>query len=399
MSTARKPLEGLKVLELGQLIAGPFAGKCFAEFGADVIKVEPPGSGDPLRKWRSLHNGTSLWWFVQNRAKKSITVDLRVPDGQEIVRKLAVDADVIIENFRPGTMEKWGLGYEALSKVNPGLVMLRLSGFGQTGPMRDQAGFGSVGESMGGLRYVTGFPERAPVRPNLSIGDALASLHGVIGTMMALHHRDKNGGKGQVVDVALYEAVFNMMEGSLPEFDMYGLIRERTGTNLTGIVPSNTYLAKDGQHVVIGGNGDSIFKRLMNLIGRSDLAEDPSLADNAGRAKRADELDGAIGEWTAKYPVDDVVRMLNEAQVPNGKIYSMADISRDPQYLAREMIRTVILNDGTKLKVPGVVPKLSETPGDVGWVGPQLGEHTQAVLEGIGYSSADIASLRERKVI
>ena len=399
MSTARKPLEGLKVLELGQLIAGPFAGKCFAEFGADVIKVEPPGSGDPLRKWRSLHNGTSLWWFVQNRAKKSITVDLRVPDGQEIVRKLAVDADVIIENFRPGTMEKWGLGYEALSKVNPGLVMLRLSGFGQTGPMRDQAGFGSVGESMGGLRYVTGFPERAPVRPNLSIGDALASLHGVIGTMMALHHRDKNGGKGQVVDVALYEAVFNMMEGSLPEFDMYGLIRERTGTNLTGIVPSNTYLAKDGQHVVIGGNGDSIFKRLMNLIGRSDLAEDPSLADNAGRAKRADELDGAIGEWTAKYPVDDVVRMLNEAQVPNGKIYSMADISRDPQYLAREMIRTVVLNDGTKLKVPGVVPKLSETPGDVGWVGPQLGEHTQAVLEGIGYSSADIASLRERKVI
>ena len=399
MSTARKPLEGLKVLELGQLIAGPFAGKCFAEFGADVIKVEPPGSGDPLRKWRSLHNGTSLWWFVQNRAKKSITVDLRVPDGQEIVRKLAVDADVIIENFRPGTMEKWGLGYEALSKVNPGLVMLRLSGFGQTGPMRDQAGFGSVGESMGGLRYVTGFPERAPVRPNLSIGDALASLHGVIGTMMALHHRDKNGGKGQVVDVALYEAVFNMMEGSLPEFDMYGLIRERTGTNLTGIVPSNTYLAKDGQHVVIGGNGDSIFKRLMNLIGRSDLAEDPSLADNAGRAKRADELDGAIGEWTAKYPVDDVVRMLNEAQVPNGKIYSMADISRDPQYLAREMIRTVVLNDGTKLKVPGVVPKLSETPGDVGWVGPQLGEHTQSVLEGIGYSSADIASLRERKVI
>ncbi len=399
MTTARKPLEGLKVLELGQLIAGPFAGKCFAEFGADVIKVEPPGSGDPLRKWRSLHNGTSLWWFVQNRAKKSITVDLRVPDGQEIVRKLALDADVIIENFRPGTMEKWGLGYEALSKVNPGLVMLRLSGFGQTGPMRDQAGFGSVGESMGGLRYVTGFPERAPVRPNLSIGDALASLHGVIGTMMALHHRDKNGGKGQVVDVALYEAVFNMMEGSLPEFDMYGLIRERTGTNLTGIVPSNTYLAKDGQHVVIGGNGDSIFKRLMHLIGRSDFAEDPALADNAGRATRGDDLDGAIGEWTAKYPVDDVVRMLNEAQVPNGKIYSMADISRDPQYLAREMIRTVALNDGTKLKVPGVVPKLSETPGDVGWVGPQLGEHTQSVLEGIGYSSADIASLKERKVI
>lgn len=399
MTQSRKPLEGLKVLELGQLIAGPFAGKCFAEFGADVIKIEPPGSGDPLRKWRSLHDGTSLWWFVQNRGKKSVTVNMRVAEGQEIVRKLALDADVIIENFRPGTMEKWGLGYEVLSQANPRLVMLRLSGFGQSGPMRDQAGFGSVGESMGGLRYVTGFPEQAPVRPNLSIGDALASLHGVIGTMMALHHRDRNGGKGQVVDVALYEAVFNMMEGSLPEFDMYGLIRERTGTNLTGIVPSNTYLAKDGQHVVIGGNGDSIFKRLMTLIGRSDLAEDPALADNAGRATRADELDAAIGDWTAKYDVDTVVGLLNEAQVPNGKIYSMADIVRDPQYLARGMIQSVNLRDGTELKVPGVVPKLSETPGDVGWVGPQLGEHTDEVLASLGYRGDEISALRERKVI
>lgn len=399
MTQSRKPLEGLKVLELGQLIAGPFAGKCFSEFGADVIKIEPPGVGDPLRKWRSLHDGTSLWWFVQNRGKKSVTVNMRVAEGQEIVRKLALDADVIIENFRPGTMEKWGLGYEVLSQANPRLVMLRLSGFGQSGPMRDQAGFGSVGESMGGLRYVTGFPEQAPVRPNLSIGDALASLHGVIGTMMALHHRDRNGGKGQVVDVALYEAVFNMMEGSLPEFDMYGLIRERTGTNLTGIVPSNTYLAKDGQHVVIGGNGDSIFKRLMTLIGRSDLAEDPALADNAGRATRADELDAAIGDWTAKYDVDTVVGLLNEAQVPNGKIYSMADIVRDPQYLARGMIQSVNLRDGTELKVPGVVPKLSDTPGDVGWVGPQLGEHTDEVLASLGYRGDEISALRERKVI
>lgn len=399
MTQSRKPLEGLKVLELGQLIAGPFAGKCFSEFGADVIKIEPPGVGDPLRKWRSLHDGTSLWWFVQNRGKKSVTVNMRVAEGQEIVRKLALDADVIIENFRPGTMEKWGLGYEVLSQANPRLVMLRLSGFGQSGPMRDQAGFGSVGESMGGLRYVTGFPEQAPVRPNLSIGDALASLHGVIGTMMALHHRDRNGGKGQVVDVALYEAVFNMMEGSLPEFDMYGLIRERTGTNLTGIVPSNTYLARDGQHVVIGGNGDSIFKRLMTLIGRSDLAEDPALADNAGRATRADELDAAIGDWTAKYDVDTVVGLLNEAQVPNGKIYSMADIVRDPQYLARGMIQSVNLRDGTELKVPGVVPKLSDTPGDVGWVGPQLGEHTDEVLASLGYRGDEISALRERKVI
>jgi formyl-CoA transferase len=399
MSTsAQKPLQGLKVIELGQLIAGPFAGKFFAEFGADVIKIEPP-EGDPLRKWRKLHKETSLWWYVQNRNKKSVTVNLRTPEGQDIVRRLAKTADVIIENFRPGTMEKWGLGYDQLSAANPGLVMLRLSGFGQTGPYRDQAGFGSVGESMGGLRYVTGFPDKAPVRPNLSMGDALAAMHGVIGVQMALHHRNVNGGKGQVVDVALYEAVFNMMESSLPEYDMYREVRQRTGTSLTGIVPSNTYLCKDGEHVVIGANGDSIFKRLMILIGRSDLANDPSVADNAGRVKRTDELDGIIGKWTSQYDVESVVRMLNEAQVPNGKIYSMADIVRDPQYLAREMIRQVALPDGTALKVPGIVPKLSATPGDIDWVGPELGEHTDAVLAQCGFSAADIADLRQRKAI
>ena len=399
---SKKPLEGLRVIELGQLIAGPFAGKFFADFGAEVIKVEPPlvdgKGGDPLRGWRKLHNGTSLWWYVQNRNKKSVTIDLRQPDGQEIVRRLAKNADVVIENFRPGTMEKWGLGYERLSADNPGLVMLRLSGFGQTGPYRDQAGFGSVGESMGGLRYVTGFPDRPPVRPNLSIGDALASLHGVIGVMMALHQRNASG-KGQVVDVALYEAVFNMMEGALPEFDMFGELRERTGSNLTGIVPSNTYLTRDRQHVVIGANADSIFKRLMNLIGRNDLANDPSLTDNAGRAKRGDELDAVIGEWTAKHDVDSIVRQLNEAQVPNGKIYSMADISKDAQYLARDMIREVKLSDGTALKVPGVVPKLSETPGDIDWVGPELGEHTETILSACGYGEGEIATLRNRKVI
>jgi formyl-CoA transferase len=277
--------------------------------------------------------------------------------------------------------------------------MLRLSGFGQGGPMRDQAGFGSIGESMGGLRYVTGFPDRPPVRPNLSIGDAIASLHGVIGALMALHHRTANGGKGQVVDVALYEAVFNMMESTLPEYDMFGVVRERTGSNLTGIVPSNTYLSGDGQHVVIGANGDSIFKRLMGLIGREDLANDPALADNAGRAKRVDELDRVIGEWTAKHTAADCVRMLNEAQVPNGPIYSIADIARDPQYLAREMIRQVTLPDGTPLRVPAVVPKLSETPGDVEWVGPKLGEHTDEVLGRLGYSAADIAALRSRGVV
>jgi formyl-CoA transferase len=391
-------LAGLKVIELGQLIAGPFAGKFFAEFGAEVIKVEPP-EGDPLRKWRKLHQGTSLWWYVQNRSKKSVTADLRLPEGQEIVRRLARGADVVIENFRPGTMEKWDLGYERLAEGNPGLVMLRLSGFGQTGPYRDQAGFGAIGESMGGLRYVTGFPDRPPVRPNLSIGDALASLHGVMGALAALRHRDVNGGKGQVVDVALYEAVFNMMESTLPEYDLFGEVRPRTGTNLTGIVPSNTYLTRDGQHVVIGANADSIFKRLMSLIGRPDLAEDPALADNAGRAKRADELDGVIGEWTARHAAEGVLAMLNEAKVPSGKIYSAADIAADPQYRAREMIREVTLPDGARVKVPGVVPKLSGTPGDIGPIGPRLGEHTESVLAAHGYDAPEIARLRERRAI
>ena len=399
-----KPLEGVKVLELGQLIAGPFAGKTFAEFGAEVIKIEPPAvdgsaGGDPLRGWRKLHKGTSLWWYLQGRNKKSVTANLRLPEGQQIVRRLAGDADILIENFRPGTMEKWGLGYEALAKDNPGLVMLRLSGFGQSGPMRDQAGFGAVGESMGGLRYVTGFPDRPPVRLNLSIGDALASLHGVIGALMALHHRNMNGGKGQVVDVALYEAVFNMMESTLPEFDMFGEVRERTGTNLTGIVPSNTYLSRDGQHVLIAANGDSIFKRLMKAIGRPDMANDASLADNAGRAKRGDELDALIGAWVTQHDVDHLLKVLDAAQVPNGKTYSIADIVKDPQYIARQMIVQHTLKDGTPLKLPGIVPRLSDTPGDTDWVGPELGEHTDAVLRGIGYSEAQITGLREKKAI
>lgn len=402
MST--RPLQGLKVLELGQLIAGPFAGKALAEFGAEVIKIEPPKSdkgegGDPLRTWRKLHDGTSLWWHVIARNKKSVTVNLRTSQGQEIVRRLARDMDVVIENFRPGTLEKWGLGYDVLSRDNTGLVMLRLSGFGQSGPYRDQAGFGSVGESMGGMRYVTGFPDRPPVRLNLSLGDALASLHGVIGVLMALRHRDMNGGNGQVVDVALYEAVFNMMESTLPEFDLYGIVRERTGTNLTGIVPSNTYLTRDGAHVVIGGNGDSIFKRLMRAIGRPDLADDPALADNAGRARRADELDAAIGEWTLGHDVEHVLRTLNQAQVPNGKIYSIADIVKDPQFLARDMIRSTTLPDGARVKVPGIVPKLTETPGEIGACGPELGQHTDEVLARIGYDEAARRALRMQHVI
>ncbi len=393
------PLAGLKVLELGQLIAGPFAGKMFAEFGADVIKIEPPDGGDPLRQWRLLHDGTSLWWYVQARNKKSVTVNLRTADGQEIVRRLAREADIVIENFRPGTLEKWGLGYDVLAATNPGLILVRLSGFGQTGPYRDQPGFGAVGESMGGMRHVTGFPDRPPVRMNISIGDALASLHGVVGALMALHHRNVNGGKGQVVDVALYEAVFNMMESLVPDYDMFGEVRERRGAGLTNIVPSNTYVTKGGQNVVIAGNGDSIYKRLMHAIGRDDLGQDPELANNTGRVKRVDEIDGAIGDWAASHELDEILAALKAADVPHGKIYTAVDIVNDPQYLAREMIRQMHLPDGTPLKLPGIVPKLSDTPGSMGWVGPKLGEHTDEVLGAVGYSADDIARLRSAGTI
>ncbi|MDB5806590.1 MAG: CoA-transferase [Betaproteobacteria bacterium] len=403
MTTSFGPLAGLKVLELGQLIAGPFAGKFFSDFGAEVIKVEPPADekgqgGDPIRYWRTLHEGTSLWWHVQSRGKKSVTVNMRLPEGQEIVRKLAAEADIVIENFRPGTLEKWGLGYDDLVKVNKGVILMRVSGFGQTGPMRDLAGFGTVAESMGGMRYVSGFPDRPPVRMNLSIGDGIASLHGVIGVLMCLHHKNKTG-EGQVVDVALYESVFNMMESTLPEYGLTGQVRERTGSNLTGIVPSNTYTSKDGTHIVIGGNGDSIFKRLMTTIGRDDLGTDPALADNAGRAKRATELDDAIQAWCGVHEAALILKALNEAQVPNGKIYSIADIVADPQYQAREMIQTVTLKDGTALKVPGVVPRLSKTPGKVNGSGPDLGEHNREVLATLGYTAEQIAALKAKKAI
>jgi len=393
------PLRGIKVVELGTLIAGPFCARLLAEFGAEVIKIEPPGTGDPLRKWRKLHQGTSLWWYAQARNKKSVTLDLKHPEAQEIVRKLVERADIVVENFRPGAMEKWGLGWEQLSRLNPGLIMVRLSGFGQTGPYRDRPGFGAIGESMGGMRYVTGYPDRPPVRVGVSIGDSIAALHGVIGALMALHHRNVNGGRGQYVDVALYEAVFNMMESVLPEYDMFGFVRERSGASLPGIVPSNTYVTRDEKYVVIGANADPIFKRMMNAIGRLDLANDPALAHNDGRVARTDEIEKVIGDWVAAHDLEHVLQVLEKADVPSSKIYDIADIARDPQFAMREMIQQFTLGDGKTLKLPGIVPKLSETPGSTKWIGPALGEHTAEVLGALGYSEEQQRELKRHGVI
>ena len=393
------PLADIKVLELGTLIAGPFCSRIFAEFGAQVIKVESPDGGDPLRQWRKLHNGTSLWWFLQARNKKSVTVNMREPEGQESVRKLAAEADIVVENFRPGALEKWGLGWERLSESNPGLVMVRLSGYGQSGPYRERAGFGAIGEAMGGLRYVTGYPDRAPVRVGISLGDAVASLYGVIGALMALRHREVSGGSGQVVDVALYEAVFSLMESLLPEYDMTGFVRERSGASLPGIVPSNTYTTRDGKYVVIGANGDAIFKRMMTAIGRDDLGGDPALARNDGRVARTAELDKVIGDWCAAHDLEHVLEVLATAQVPSGKIYDIADIVKDLHYQARGMIEQAQLPDGGPMKVPGVVPKMTQTPGGTRWLGPSLGEHTGEVLAQLGYDEAKIAQLKSRGVI
>ncbi|MCK6399368.1 CaiB/BaiF CoA transferase family protein [Thauera aminoaromatica] len=394
MTTPTKPLAGIKVVELGTLIAGPFAARILAEFGAEVIKIEAPDGGDPLRKWRKLYEGTSLWWYLQARNKKSVTVNLKHPDGVEVVRRLVAEADIVVENFRPGVLDKLGLGWEALSKINPGLVMVRLSGFGQSGPMAQQPGFGAIGESMGGLRYVTGFPERPPVKTGISIGDSIAALWGALGALMALRHKEVNGGAGQVVDVALYEAVFAMMESLVPEFDVFGFVRERTGNIMPGITPSNTHTTRDGRHITIGANGDAIFRRLMRAMGRDDLAEDATLADNAGRDARREELYALIDAWVAQHDEAAVLATLAAAEVPASRIYSVADMFADPQFLAREMLHTVKLPDGRDCRMPGVVPKLSGTPGGSEWIGPALGAHTDAVLAGLGYDEARIAALR-----
>jgi formyl-CoA transferase len=391
-------LRGVRVIEMGQLIAGPFAGKTLGEFGADVIKIEAPGSGDPLRNWRMIKEGTSVWWQVQSRNKRSIALDLRSAEGQDIARRLIAEADVLIENFRPGTLEGWGMGWDALSALNPGLVMLRISGYGQTGPYRDLPGFGAIGEAMGGLRHLTGEPDRVPVRCGVSIGDTLAALHGTIGVLTALYHRKVNGGKGQVIDVALHEAVFNVMESLLPEYSAFGAVREAAGSALPGIAPSNAYRCNDG-YVLIAGNGDSIFKRLMAVIGRDDLAHDPALADNAGRVVRVAEIDAAISVWTATRPITEVLELLGGARVPAGKVYTAKDIAEDPHYRARDMILAQSTRDGYDLEVPGVVPKLLGTPGTVRTSAPGLGDDTDGVLRELGLSEPDIAALRDKGVV
>jgi formyl-CoA transferase len=392
-----EPLTNIKVVEMGQLIAGPFAAKTLADFGADVIKIEPPKVGDALRKWRLLKDGTSVWWQVQSRNKRSLSLDLKQSEAQEIVKTLVKEADILIENFRPGTLEGWGLDPQTLLELNPRLIVLRISGYGQTGPYRDKPGFGVVAEAMGGLRHLTAEPGRVPVRVGISIGDTLASLHGVIGILLALQERH-NSGKGQIIDIALYEAVFNCMESLLPEYSAFGEVREAAGSALPGIAPTNAYLCADGGYVLVAGNGDSIFKRLMTVIGRDDLGHDPQLENNDGRVKRVAELDKAIGEWAKTVSTDKALEILDSIAVPVGRIYTVVDIANDPHYKARGNIHTIQMQDGSKLDVPGVIPKLSRTPGSIKTLAPDIGENTDEILQGIGLSDSQVASLKERGI-
>ncbi|MDQ0739078.1 CaiB/BaiF CoA-transferase family protein [Pseudomonas sp. W4I3] len=393
------PLSGIKVIEIGTLIAAPFAARVMAEFGAEVIKIEAMGQGDPLRKWRKLHEGTSLWWYLQSRNKKSLALDLKSPEGLSLIKQLLGDADVLIENLRPGGLEKLGLGWDVLHALNPKLTLVRISGYGQTGPYRDRPGFGAIGEAMGGIRYTTGNPDSPPARVGVSLGDSLASLHGVIGALMSLLRVKTGQGDGQIVDVSLAESVFNLMESLVPEYDMLGHVRERSGGALPGIAPSNTYLTADGAYVVIAGNSDPIYKRLMTTIGRADLAEAPEFAHNDGRAAKSGLLDAAITHWTSSLPIEQVLSALEAAEVPAGRIYSVADIVSDPHYQARDMLLDAELPGGVSVKMPGIVPKLSETPGAVNWQGPALGQHTDDILGGLGLTGADIQRLKNSGVV
>ncbi|MFJ3524503.1 CaiB/BaiF CoA transferase family protein [Pseudomonas sp. NPDC090203] len=393
------PLNGVRVIEIGTLIAAPFAARLMGEFGAEVIKIESMGQGDPLRKWRKLHEGTSLWWYLQSRNKKSLSLNLKSPEGIAIVKRLAESADVLIENLRPGALEKLGLGWDVLHALNPKLTLVRISGYGQSGPYRDRPGFGAIGEAMGGIRYTTGTPGSPPARVGVSLGDSLASMHAVMGALMSLLRVKTGQGDGQIVDVSLVESVFNLMESLVPEYDMLGHVRERTGGALPGIAPSNTYPTGDGAYVVIAGNSDPIFKRLMHAIGRPDLAEAPEFAQNDGRAAQSDMLDAAISAWSSSLPIDEVLQVLEQAEVPSGRIYNVADIVADPHYQAREMILDAQLPGGASVKMPGIVPKLSETPGSVNWQGPALGQHTDSVLGDLGLTGADIAQLKSQGVV
>lgn len=395
-----KPLKGLKVLEMGQLLAGPFCGSILAGFGADVIKIEKPKTGDPLRVWRKMHKGTSLWWASMSRNKRSITLDMTKPGGQAIARRLAEKVDILLENFKPGTMEKWDMGFESLRQINPGLIMVRVSGWGQTGPYASRPGFANVAEGFGGLRYITGEPARPPVRPGTSMGDTLAGMHAALGTLIAVYHRDVNGGNGQVVDVALYEAVFNMMESSLSEYDKLGVIRERLGAKIEGIVPTSTYPTKDGKFIIIGGNGDSIYRRLMTAVGRPDLAAHPEMQDNAGRVAHESEIDQAIADWTLTKTYDEAYVAMVDADVPTGPVYSIADIVEDEHYNARGIFETVELAPGDTVKIPTMLPKLTETPGGTDWPGPKLGEHNEEIYrELLGISEAEYEDLIAKEVI
>ncbi|MDO5667388.1 MAG: CoA transferase [Alcaligenaceae bacterium] len=394
-----RPLDGIKVLELGQLIAGPFTTKILGEFGAEVIKIEPPLTGDPLRKWRLLHEGTSVWWASQSRNKKSVTVNLRAEEGQAIIRRLIKEVDILVENFRPGALESWGLGEEALKALNPDLIMVRISGYGQSGPYKDLPGFGVVGEAMAGLRHLSGEPGRPPVRVGVSIGDSLAALHAVIGALMALRHREVQRGSGQVIDIALYESVFNMMESLVAEYSVFGEVRQPAGSSLPGITPSNAYLCADGKYALIAGNGDSIFKRLMQLIGREDIADDPAFAHNDGRAAEAEYIDGIIAQWAIQHRLDEVLDALHQHRVPAGRVYDVADIFKDPHYKAREMLIEGELEDGTAVTLPGILPKLSKTPGAVSRKAPTLGQDTEAVLSAMGFTADELAEFRRQGII
>ncbi|ACJ40937.1 MULTISPECIES: CaiB/BaiF CoA transferase family protein [Acinetobacter] len=392
-------LEKIKVLEIGTLIAAPFATRILAEFGAEVIKIEPIGKGDPLRKWRKLHHGTSLWWYLQSRNKKSLALNLKSPEAIALIKKMIVDTDILVENMRPGALEKLGLDWETLKSINPKLTFVRISGYGQSGPYKDKPGFGAIGEAMGGIRYTTGSQDSAPARVGVSLGDSLASLHAVIGALMSIVNIKTNNGNGQIVDVSLAESVFNIMESVVPEYDLHGFIRERSGGSLPGIAPSNTYRTKDNAFVVIAGNSDPIFKRLMHVIGREDLANRPEFEHNDGRAQQSDLLDAAIESWSRQHSIDEVLQQLEQAEVPSGRIYSVADMVNDPHFNARDMLLSTELPDGQVVKMPGIVPKLSETPGQVKWRGPELGEHTESVLKQYGYQAEEIESLRVSGVV